>query len=115
MPDVETGRHIANRVTQAREYLEISEHELADMIEVDAGEILAIEAGEKEISAPMLVMVSRALGKSLEFFTADVPAQTVDARTQFLARAAETLSAQDMDELERFATYLRSRTADPAN
>ena len=101
---------IAHRVTEAREYLELSIDELAGMVGVAPDEIHAIEAGEGPIGATLLSAVAKALGRSLEFFTADVSVGMVAERTRFLARAAETLSEQDMGELQRFAIYLRSRS-----
>lgn len=103
------------RVAEARQYLELTENELAEMVGVPVAEILAIEAGNEPVSAAMLLDIAKVTGRSIEFFTADVPVQTAAERTEFLARAAETLSEQDMCELKRFATYLRSRSAGAAN
>ncbi|QEH79839.1 helix-turn-helix transcriptional regulator [Sphingomonas sp. C8-2] len=114
MPKIATEQHIAARVTEAREYLELSTNELAEMIGVTPGEIEAIEAGTTQVSAAQLSEIAKALGRGIEFFTADVSAQKASERTEFLARAAETLSDQDMGELQRFATYLRSRSESAA-
>ncbi|MEC3912596.1 helix-turn-helix transcriptional regulator [Sphingobium sp. CR2-8] len=110
MPNIATERHIAARVTEAREYLELSADELAEMIGVAPDEIEAIEAGTTQVSATQLSEIAKALGRGIEFFTTGVSAQKASERTEFLARAAETLSDQDMGELQRFATYLRSRS-----
>lgn len=115
MPDAATEQHIAMRVAEARQYLELTENELANMVGVPVAEILAIEAGNESVSAAMLLDIAKILGRSIEFFTADIPVQAAAERTEFLARAAETLSEQDMGELKRFATYLRSRSAGAAN
>lgn len=110
MPNNATEQHIAARVTEAREYLNLSTAELADMVGVSTAEVEAIEAGQAAVSAAMLTEIGKALGRCIEFFTGDVPVVTAVERTEFLARAAETLSDQDMGELERFATYLKSRS-----
>lgn len=110
MPNNATELRIAARVTEAREYLELSHDELAEMVGVQPAEIQSIEAGEEQVSAALLADIAKALGRGLEFFTADVTAQQAADRTEFLARAAETLSEQDMGELQRFATYLKSRS-----
>lgn len=115
MPDAATEQHIAMRVAEARQYLEISAEELAAMVDVSTAAIEAIEAGNEPVSAALLLDIAKALGRGIEFFTADVPVQAAAERTEFLARAAETLSDQDMGELKRFATYLRSRTASATN
>jgi len=114
MPNTATEQRIAARVTEAREYLELSYDELAEMVGVEASEIQAIEAGDEQVSAALLAEIAKALGRGIEFFTADVPVQKAAERTEFLARAAETLSDQDMGELQRFATYLKSRSESAA-
>lgn len=114
MPNRLTEQQIAARVTEAREYLEISIDELAEMVGVLSEEIATIEAGEAPVSAALLAEIAKALGRGIEFFTADVSAKKASERTEFLARAAETLSDTDMGELQRFATYLRSRSESAA-
>lgn len=115
MPDAATEQHIAMRVAEARQYLELTEDELADMVGVPVAEIVAIEAGNEPVSAALLLDIAKALGRGVEFFTAAIPVQAAAERTEFLARAAETLSDEDMGELKRFATYLRSRSTGAAN
>ena len=101
---------ISARIREAREYLELSIEELADMLSIEALELSEIEAGDKSISAAFLPEIAKILGRSLDYFTGEVPAQTASERTEFLARAAESLSAQDIGELQRFATYLQTRS-----
>lgn len=115
MPDAATEQHIGMRVAEARQYLELTEDELAEMVGAPIGDILAIEAGAEPVSASLLLDIAKALGRGIEFFTSDIAVQIAAERTEFLARAAETLSEQDMGELKRFATYLRSRSAGAAN
>ncbi len=110
MPNNTTEQRIGARVTEAREYLELTTAELAEMVGANLTEIEGVEAGQAQITAALLTEIGKALGRGIEFFTGDVPVQKAAQRTEFLARAAETLSDQDMDELRRFATYLRSRS-----
>lgn len=110
MPNTLTDGHIALRVREAREYLEISVEELADMLSIAVNDLTDMEAGLKPISATFLPEIAKTLGRSLEYFTGEIPARTASERTEFLARAAETLSEQDIGELQRFAKYLRSRS-----
>lgn len=110
MPSSLVDGHIATRIQEAREYLELSVEELAAMLSIEGQDILRIEAGDVEVSAALLTRVAKALGRSLEYFTGDVPAGVASDRTEFLARAAEKLSDQDIGELQRFATYLQSRS-----
>lgn len=114
MPNNATEQHIGARVREVREYLELSTAELAEMVGLDQAEIEAIESGQTQVSAAMLTEIGKALGRGIEFFTGGVPVQKAADRTEFLARAAETLSDQDLGELQRFATYLRSRSESAA-
>lgn len=114
MPNIATDEHIAARVTEAREYLELSHEELGEMVGVTATDIEQIELGDQQITAVLLAEIAKALGRGIEFFTADVSAEKATERTEFLARAAETLSDRDMGELQRFATYLKSRSESAA-
>jgi transcriptional regulator with XRE-family HTH domain len=114
MPNPATDQHIAARIVEAREYLELSQSEIAEMVGVETAEIQAIEIGTQPVSAALLTEIAKALGRGVEFFTADVPVEKAAERTEFLARAAETLSDQDLGELQRFATYLKSRSESTA-
>lgn len=110
MPSNVMDRRIAERMREGRQFLELTVEELADMLSISPEEVLRMESGEESVAAARLSEVARTLGRSLEFFTGEVTARTASERTDFLARAAETLSDQDMGELQRFATYLRSRS-----
>jgi transcriptional regulator with XRE-family HTH domain len=114
MPNAAAEERIAVRVTEAREYLEISQDELAAIIGIDADEIHRIEAGHSQVSAATLADIAKALGRGTDFFVSDLTAKIAAERTEFLARAAETLSEEDLGELQRFAVYLRSRSESAA-
>ena len=105
---------IAQRVREAREYLELSVDELAAMLEIEVQQYAEIEAGDRPVTAGMLAEISRCLGRSLDYFTGSVTPAAAEERTAFLARAAETLSDRDMGELQRFATFLRTRSKSAA-
>jgi len=109
MHSVEAEARISVRVREAREFLGLSIEELAEMLGIDPEELEAIEGARQPVTAGFLPALAKTLGRSLDYFTSEIPAQTASERTEFLARAAETLSEQDIAELERFASYLRSR------
>ena len=110
MADGVTDALISARIREAREYLDLSIQELADVLGVPLLDAEALESGLTPIGAARLAQVAKALGRGLEFFTGAVPPAAATERADFLARAAETLSEQDMGELRRFATYLVSRS-----
>ncbi|QNN64625.1 helix-turn-helix transcriptional regulator [Sphingomonas rhizophila] len=114
MPSNQTDGKIAARIREAREYLELNPEEFSEMLSLTSAELQAIEDAQSPVSAALLTEIAKVVGRSLEFFTGDVSAKEASERTDFLARAAETLSEQDIGELQRFAAYLRSRSQSAA-
>lgn len=110
MPSGVTDALISSRIQEARKYLELTLEEFAGMLGVPVEEAEAMESGLEPIGATRLAEVARVLGRRMDFFTGDVSAIAASERTEFLARAAETLSDRDMGELRRFATYLVTRS-----
>ena len=106
------GAIIGGRIHEAREYLDLSPEELAEMIGMDLLRLVEIENGEVVPEATLLPTFSKALGRGVGYFLGDVDAAAAAERTEFLARAAEDLSDDDMGELKRFATYLKTRSED---
>lgn len=106
------GTLIGGRIKEAREYLDLSLDELAQVVGIDLHRLMAIENGQDIPEATLLPMFSRALGRGVSYFLGNVDAASASERTEFLARAAEGLSEDDMGELRRFATYLKTRSED---
>lgn len=112
MPDYLEGSPLGERIREAREYLDLSRSELAEMIGLNESRLIEIENGDYVPEATLLPVFSKALGRGIAYFLGDVDAKAAAERTEFLARAAEDLSDDDMGELQRFATYLKSRSED---
>ncbi|MDE0104662.1 MAG: helix-turn-helix transcriptional regulator [Bryobacterales bacterium] len=101
--------NLSARIKEEREYLGLSQQQVASHIGVPRSAISLIESGSRRISAEELSQLAelfrtttdRLLGRD------DVAPDSESVRA--LARAAAALSAKDREEVLRFAQFLRTR------
>lgn len=103
-PDrVQLGR----RLREAREYVGLSQEEVAFALSISRPAVGNIEAGARKVEAFELSKLSELYGRTVDFLlTGNAPAE--DTRVAFLARATKGLSESDLDELARFAAFLKN-------
>ena len=104
---VELGR----RLREAREYLGLSQEQVADHLGIPRPSVSTIEAGKRRITFLELKRLAALYRRPLDYFSDDVPAST-DETTDALFRTAQELSTADREQVLRFAQFLR--TAGPA-
>ncbi|MFM0059833.1 helix-turn-helix transcriptional regulator [Paraburkholderia phytofirmans] len=98
---------LAQRLREAREYVGLSQEDVAAVLGVKRTAVTHIEAGSRKVEAVELDKLSQLYGKTVQFFlTGESLAE--DTRVAFLARATHGLSDKDFEELGRFAEFLRS-------
>lgn len=98
---------LAQRLREAREYVGLSQDEVAAALGISRPAVTNIESATRKVEAIELEQLSGLYGRSVEaLLSGDTPAK--DARVAFLARATKGLSQKDLDELGRFAAFLRS-------
>ena len=102
---------MGRRVKEARLYLSLSQEELSTMVGVSRSAISKMEDGSRGIEALELTRIAKSLGRTTEYFTSVEAGQSKDEKIKFLARALGGLSEDDLGEVERFAAYLKSRSA----
>lgn len=103
-------RALAQRLKEAREYLELSQDEIARVLEVPRTAISLIESGQRKVEAIELKNLAQLYQRPVGFFTGDdVVPKPVPESVEHLARAATELSDQDREELLRFARFLQTR------
>jgi transcriptional regulator with XRE-family HTH domain len=106
--DPDTQRlHLAQRLREAREYVGLSQDEVAVALGVSRPAVSNIEAGTRKVEAIELDKLGTLYGRSVEYFLTG-QAQPSDARVGFLARATQGLTDRDLEELGRFAAFLRN-------
>ena len=102
---------LGKRLREAREYLQLSQDEVASALSLSRPAISLIEKGERNVQAMELQRfaelyrqpISQFLGQSDETFTQLPP------NIAHLARAASELTDDDREELLRFAQFMKSR------
>lgn len=113
MPDDEAERRrLGERLRQAREYLNLSQDEVAKYLGVPRTALTNIESGQRRVDAIELKRLADLYRQSVSHFTGEEEdAAALPADVAHLARAAAKLSVKDREELDRFAEYLRARSA----
>lgn len=98
---------ISQRLKEVREYLGLSQHDVAEKTGIPRPSVSAIENGKRRVEAIELQKFARLYGYPVTYFLGEEPQE--DVRTRPLFRAAKQLSDADLDEVVRFAEYLRFR------
>lgn len=107
--------NLSARIKEEREYLGLSQQEVASHIGVPRSAISLIESGARRVSAEELSRLAELFQTTMDSLLGrdDVTAESESVR--IVARAAAALSATDRDEVLRFAQFLRTRKSnDPA-
>lgn len=98
------------RLKTAREYLSLSQDEVAKSLGVPRTAVSQMESGQRRVEAIEL----RNLAKIYETSTAQLTGEEVSASlpedVAHLAKAASGLTEVDRTELARFAEFLKSRS-----
>lgn len=103
-------RELGDRLREAREYLGLSQDEVAKHLGIPRTALTNIEAGQRRVDALELKRLADLYRQPVSHFTAsEQERDALPADVAHLARAAASLSATDREELERFAEYLRRR------
>ena len=109
---------LCQHLKEAREFLGLSQEFVADHIDLSRVAISAIETNKRKVSSVELKKFARLYHLDLSFFfgdevsTAQIPQdRTVDV----LFRTAKALSAEDKEQVLRFAQFLRHAKTPPSN
>lgn len=103
---------IAERLRAAREYMGFSQAEIAQLVGLPRTAITGIESGIRKVEATELKRLSRIYRRSVEYLlTGCEPAYAGPEQFAFLARAINGLTQKDVDEVARFAEFLRASKA----
>jgi transcriptional regulator with XRE-family HTH domain len=122
MPTTEENdrRKIGLRLKEMREYLGLSQDEVAKALKMPRPAVSLIESGERKVDALELKKFADLYQQPVDYFvsekadnarTAKEPAhlQRAPRDVAQLARTATKLSPEDRSELVRFAEFLRSK------
>ena len=107
---------IAQRLREAREYVGLSQEHVAQALGLSRPAITNIETGNRRVEAVELDKLATLYRQSVTFLLSGEDAVgAMPTQVQFLARAVRGLSSRDMEEVARFASFLkRSSDAKPS-
>lgn len=98
------------RLREAREYLELSQDEVASALNVPRSAISLIETGQRKVDALELQKLAEIYQRPIGHFTGEDPEpEALPEAVQHLARTAAKLTERDREELMRFAEFLQAR------
>jgi Zn-dependent peptidase ImmA (M78 family)/transcriptional regulator with XRE-family HTH domain/predicted secreted protein len=101
---------LSARLKEAREYLGLSQEEVARVLRIPRTAVSLIENGERNVSALELKQLADVYQRPLGFFTGDSTQEpSVPSDVAHLARTASKLTPSDREELIRFAQFLEAK------
>jgi transcriptional regulator with XRE-family HTH domain len=103
-------QQLAARLRDAREYLGLTQEEVARYLGVPRSALSHIESGQRRVDALELKRLAQLYKQPMGYFTGESQVESgLPEDVAHLARAAASLSERDRQELRRFAEYLRAR------
>ncbi|EMB2835663.1 helix-turn-helix transcriptional regulator [Pseudomonas aeruginosa] len=101
---------LAERLKEAREYVGLSQDDVANVLGLSRPAVSNIESGSRKVEATELNKLAKLYRKSLDYLmTGRDPLPSGPEQLGFLARAVKGLSQQDLDEVARFAEFLKHK------
>ncbi len=106
----EMRKSLGARLREAREYLDLSQDEVARILGLPRPAISRVESGLRKVEVFELKKLAELYQRPLSYFTGDdVPKAAASEVIQHLARTASDLTESDQAELLRFAEFLSSK------
>jgi transcriptional regulator with XRE-family HTH domain len=103
---------IGERLRKAREYLGLSQEEAATHLQIPRTAISLIESGQRKVDLLELKKLAALYQRPVGYFVgSEEPKLPKVGDVEVLQRAANGLSAQDVQEVLKFAEFLKSRAA----
>lgn len=99
---------MGDRLRQAREYVGLSQDEVAAVLGLSRPSITNIELGARKVEAIELSKLAKLYHRTLDYLSTGVePISNGPQQLGFLARAIDGLSPKDLEEVARFAQFLK--------
>jgi DNA-binding XRE family transcriptional regulator len=98
---------VAARLRDAREYLGLSQDDVAAALNLSRPAVTNIESGSRKVDALELEQLAQLYGRTPQFFLGMEDA-VPDSKIAFAARTLKGLSDKDLEEVARFAEFLRT-------
>ncbi|QNP50006.1 helix-turn-helix transcriptional regulator [Diaphorobacter aerolatus] len=98
---------MAVRLKEAREYLGLSQDDVAITLGISRPAVTNIESGNRKVEAVELDRLAKLYGRPVNYFLSG-ETKEVSEKVAFYARTFRDLSEKDLDEVARFAEFLRA-------
>jgi transcriptional regulator with XRE-family HTH domain len=103
---------LGSRLKEAREYVGLSQDEVARALKIPRAGISLLESGQRKVEAIELKQLAELYRRPAKFFTGEnTEPPELPEEVQHLAREAAALSDKDRVELARFAEFLKARAS----
>jgi len=110
--EIADRQKLGAKLREAREYLGLSQDEVAGILGIPRTALSNIESGQRGVDALELKKLAQLYKRPVMHFTGESqPDEGMPEDVAHLARAAAGLSEGDRRELSRFAEYLRARAS----
>lgn len=111
----EEWQALGERLRESREYLGLSQQEVAERLGISRPAVTHIEAGRRKVSTLELRQLASLYRRPYEWLIGEArdPGVPEDHLTQALYRTTRELSDRDREQLLRFAQFLRDAGGPP--
>jgi transcriptional regulator with XRE-family HTH domain len=109
MDQAQERRELGERLKEAREYVALSQDEVAKVLDIPRSAVSLMEAGQRRVDSLELKKLCEIYQRPISFFTGAGEESAEPEIVQHLARTANKLSDRDRAELLRFAQFLQTR------
>lgn len=107
---IDERTELASHLKEAREYLGLSQQEVAAALNVPRSAISLMESGQRRVDSVELKVLAKLYQRPVAFFTGEEVASQLVGDVAVLAKQASKLSDQDRTELLRFSEFLMQRS-----
>jgi len=99
---------IGDRLRQAREYVGLSQDDVATVLGLPRPSVTHIELGTRKVEALELNKLAKLYRRTLEYLLTGIePVPEGPKQLAFLARSIKGLSGKDLEEVARFAEFIK--------
>lgn len=100
---------VGQRLRNARETLGLTQEDVAGALGIQRTSVIAIEAGKRNVSALELRRLGRLYRRDVSWILGEEPGPDVANDDGALYRATAELSAEDKEQVLRFAEFLAAK------
>jgi transcriptional regulator with XRE-family HTH domain len=111
--DEQAWAELGERLRRSREYLGLSQGEVAAHMSLSRPAITNMESGRRKVSTFELARLAQLYRQPYEYFLGEAPEVAEDETTGALFRTTRDLSDSDRQQVLRFAQFLRNAGAAP--